>query len=1628
MERDGDVEDPRAPPTYNYIVSILNRDSLDCEFKGGMSTSAASPLSRFAHFIGLQRHSPQPQSNQQDVDWIPYKRVLSPTFSVKRPSSFIPPSTTFVALDTSIGGGIGESPTPIIHPTPKHHNVLSKPQKVDHTITLGDATSVRTSLLGFGHQNIGTDVQSQFHNPRKAPSVPASPPPVSHPYARHSRNPSIPQRESISPPRATLRQRAKTAESADRSPVQTTFAIIPPPPPIHPYATATPHHFPSDYNPNPRPQLQLETPGAGPSSRPNNTEEMSPTTPSTTKPSHHGHKPPVPPKSAQTLRQVQDLKQQMLKYSSSTPNLLITSHGAPNTSPVVQKVKPAEVGISSAPSAGQLVAQTICDAFMFPRPRFVAHIISPPQSPPDDTEARRPLDLRVTSPEELSPVKSVGHYSPNRPTATFSTGLGLLSPPATPLDLDQVVKEGVQRAKEREEWAQLASSSKLLGNNVPFIVGRGRSRTLSGLKSGGGHKRNESGGNTSERRGSDGKVGLGSLMGKGKSLKVKRSLDYLMMQQQQQQPGGSVRGPSTTVQPEKQATISTVKSDQKHSSLGSSSVGHSHSRKSSGGGGSSSTRSRINRIIGTHSRNNSASHPSVFTSTGQSVVRKVQSFCTSTGGMSPSEDRFGKRLDPPASAPPPTTTTTRDGEGDSFVGGYEDDEWVGVGTGGATIRLTPQSRYEEEMLEALDSSPAKSVRIAGAPIVDIGYANKGKRRVSDGTRSNASPHGWSTSAYSRSPSPSMADHLHHTPPPFHHKMQLEVVQESPLSKAKSLRSSVHDDGAPPFPAHDPNLLDVQFHLAPPPPGRANLTPSPVPSETYTGVGIAVGTPDEMMHPYALPTQEDGDSMIQAEAMKEEEDLHHAGPHLSSPSKAKIALGVVIGTPNDFASRHRLPPSVTTQKQVAPTTTTTTEDEPMHPFDTDSPTSPRSSRDRHPFSSVSPTTSKFPRNNVNYASRAAKKASVNSVEAMFGGELLAASESVSPLGVREAGEEWNKLRFKMGSWNNDEGGGGGKESEEILIQPPVIMIGPGMVNYDYRHSGDSGLGSSTDAHIAKQAQGAGLLEKEKEKVLARTVSSGGSLLVESPPPSMFPVRTLPGSMRQGTESPTLDDDREDVESSPSNYSGSVNGDDEERNEGRLLDSPKSDYGNRSSLFLSMRLDDRENDDDDEDDDESRREIRPDDTATFGGNRPDSMYSRTETDFLSVIQPPPSLPAPTHPAPTHPLPPVPTTPSPPSASPHPSNPTRSNSYHSGEASMVSSNSSGSSASGFVPKPIGGLHGAGSSSDDLDSFKDLFFVPRRMATGAPPSLSRQSSSASPNLRRSMSAGGWSDVAGGDHHTGAQSSDDSFYRQSPVTTFAFPRSESPGVEINTSAGDAWQMPKGRIRSPLSSFHSLDPARASSLLDVATAPLSPSRLFIDPYDGGSSMHGGNNRMSLTQSVYLIPEEDEEMLSVRSSVERFTDENYNLRTIDSQHPTTHLGPRRHSHQFSLVDANEAGLPTTSFTPSLQHSPTIPKPSFLNEDSHLRPPLSLTDPMMRTSFLTTTSGGSNRMSTIISDFPTPPLQGGDVAASIMNYYGVSPVVERSDPLSFADDRSQRTIFASDSSRPRLQRQGTFGSHR
>ena len=201
---------------------------------------------------------------------------------------------------------------------------------------------------------------------------------------------------------------------------------------------------------------------------------------------------------------------QNLKVSISTPNLRSmfgmrnageTGGGKKNGNVTLQDAKRGEVKLLK-PAKTQYAAETWCDALMFPRPRFRAHLITPPSSPEEtgndfvilkavERTERPKLNGAVTAPVQSSslspalptrsppldfPTVISGHSFPQDNVARKLSNDARMSP--TGETIRRVVAEGERREQERAQWSELAQSS--FQNRRSRSLSRPRTRKKSG--------------------------------------------------------------------------------------------------------------------------------------------------------------------------------------------------------------------------------------------------------------------------------------------------------------------------------------------------------------------------------------------------------------------------------------------------------------------------------------------------------------------------------------------------------------------------------------------------------------------------------------------------------------------------------------------------------------------------------------------------------------------------------------------------------------------------------------------------------------------------------------------------------------------------------------------------------------------------------------------------------------------------------------------------------------------------------------------------------------------------------------------------------------------------------------------
>ncbi|KAG9002299.1 hypothetical protein FRB93_011725 [Tulasnella sp. JGI-2019a] len=795
--------------------------------------------------------------------------------------------------------------------------------------------------------------------------------------------------------------------------------------------------------------------------------------------SSHYNKPPIPPKSMSTLRAInRTATLRTLRGSTSTPNLADHSHqysqqhhGAGWKGKGREVVLPASVPphqgyqsqtiqtrssrsnsarshyatdglrppathgttggpgygypLTPAPSRGNILqAQTICDAFMFPKPRFVAHLISPPESPVD-----------MVHPPPSVPDED---QNQNQLAASSNHPPWMLSPPPSPLNLEKVVKEGIERDRERDQWATKASKG-LLSRGPSFrtgnttsggltsegggtLVNRLRSRTLSGMKSshhGHGHGRGDSrdtntytntnassgrpstGGRAPARVMSPGPGGLVHFMGgsSSKAVKNKRSLDFLMAEKaagmKLTMPGGgdeSQPPPQKPIPPGKAGRLSLTSSNgtgaDPNGRPGSRSRYHNYYAPTATSAAAHSNASR------THTRTGSGSQDATAAgsrSVASYAIRKVRSLC--------GPDLLSPALETPSMVGVSHQRSVRKGE---------------------PIQKSFDYRFDDEQGGGGEIVPGRR----GSPDDGVGGFDgtdqyRYSAAVSQGGRSRTNSQANTYSQYGGTDTAENAD-----------------IQE--VRRVSVL-------GPTPFRASTPiGALDIPGKTSPLP-RRSGPTPTPSPTpSSYTGVyGIAVGTP--LNHPYSLPDGQDDYPPVPLPA----------GPHRTSPTTA-FDPNVTHG---EMFNRHRLPPHksppcVAEARPVlhAHEQTTVADTSQVEEEELDSPV-----ENLHPFAASRTPVAR----NI--------RASMNSIDAMLNGEMIEASHTVSPLGVREAGDRWVN--------SND------------------AELGPDYDREDYSHSEDSGLGSSTK--IPSHREGvAQILNRARSK-------SDATMLVESAPPSMYP---------------------------------------------------------------------------------------------------------------------------------------------------------------------------------------------------------------------------------------------------------------------------------------------------------------------------------------------------------------------------------------------------------------------------------------------------------------------------------------------------------------------------------------------
>ncbi|KZV98236.1 hypothetical protein EXIGLDRAFT_746720 [Exidia glandulosa HHB12029] len=406
---------------------------------------------------------------------------------------------SFLSLDD---GGVGASPAPPVRASavPSSQSggggmgVLAfydrDPPPRDHRwSSLGNLLkrhNTPTSPLAAGSTRQRGNTLSHLDSPPPRPTVPASAPPIQqsssmrgfpsttaglglgHAYNQYGFTPT-----STPAPGRTLRQKSS-------EPLLSTFnrpSMSTSPPQAHPYANVRP--------------VQISRP-VGIVHAPAHTFHASPPAPAHTQPATHSQ-PQTP--GAQRLAPPQQTSPRPggggilrgLKSSLSSPNLRAAfSRLSPTPS-------------NHTPSPKMYEAETWCDALLFPRPRFRAHVVSPPGSPDgpvmreradlevDDMRKEHPLEVIAQEVEREERMASLSRQGsklrkrsrtrsksvprpPPPPTLAFPTS----SPPALVPTPAEVVAKGQELDAERAAWAKSAERS--------FANKRSRSLSRSALR------------------------------------------------------------------------------------------------------------------------------------------------------------------------------------------------------------------------------------------------------------------------------------------------------------------------------------------------------------------------------------------------------------------------------------------------------------------------------------------------------------------------------------------------------------------------------------------------------------------------------------------------------------------------------------------------------------------------------------------------------------------------------------------------------------------------------------------------------------------------------------------------------------------------------------------------------------------------------------------------------------------------------------------------------------------------------------------------------------------------------------------------------------------------------------------
>ncbi|EJD37825.1 hypothetical protein AURDEDRAFT_187931 [Auricularia subglabra TFB-10046 SS5] len=383
--------------------------------------------------------------------------------SVYAPSSSRVSAPSFLSLDD---GGIGESPAPPVRSSVlAYYGAAPQPEQS----TSASSNHNRWSLFKrqSSHQQPQTPPRSRTNTLQPQSQTQSLP----HAYNQYGYLPPTQQ----APQERTLRQKSS-------EPLLSTFGRTATSPSVsaqgHPYARMSAVQISRPLgmvNPPQGGTFQATSQQHVQVAQPPHQQHAFPQHPSSAPPqtshqpdTHLHHQPATPPQQRLAPPQRGGILRG-LKSSLSSPNLRAA----------FQRLSPSPS--HTPPSAKVFEAETWCDALLFPKPRFRAHVVSPPPSPQQEVLRERREDVHpiekigeeVDREERLSRqgtrLRKRSHTL--RPSASTAN---LRPPPEPPKTLDKVLQEGTELDKERSQWDKQARKS--------FANKRSRSLSRSALR------------------------------------------------------------------------------------------------------------------------------------------------------------------------------------------------------------------------------------------------------------------------------------------------------------------------------------------------------------------------------------------------------------------------------------------------------------------------------------------------------------------------------------------------------------------------------------------------------------------------------------------------------------------------------------------------------------------------------------------------------------------------------------------------------------------------------------------------------------------------------------------------------------------------------------------------------------------------------------------------------------------------------------------------------------------------------------------------------------------------------------------------------------------------------------------